>query len=276
MADKSRKIKKTADKTEESEKEETPIEPPKQEEKSVEEAAEEEKEQTAVEPSETDKEKTDQKKPKELETNEKETPAKTESKEEKEEQIQTEPTKEVKEEAKKEVLDKTEDKQKEEKPKKKDDKGKDFRYIVRIANTDVDGSKTVVYGLASIKGIGLNLATLLANKTGIDRNLKIGDLKDGQIEKIQNEIDNIDKNAPSWMLNHRKDIESGKDIHLVGPDIDMRLRDEINIMKKIRSYRGIRHERGLPVRGQRTRANNRKGLSLGVSKKRVQTQTTTK
>ena len=51
-------------------------------------------------------------------------------------------------------------------------------------------------------------------------------------------------------------------------DIDMRLRDEINIMKKIRSYRGIRHERGLPARGQRTRANNRKGLSLGVSKKR--------
>ena len=53
-----------------------------------------------------------------------------------------------------------------------------------------------------------------------------------------------------------------------GTDIELRLRDEINIMKKIRSYRGIRHELGLPARGQRTRANNRKGLSLGVSKKR--------
>ena len=49
----------------------------------------------------------------------------------------------------------------------------------------------------------------------------------------------------------------------------MRLRDEINILKKIRSYRGIRHERGLPVRGQRTRANSRTGLTLGVSKKRA-------
>jgi small subunit ribosomal protein S13 len=63
-------------------------------------------------------------------------------------------------------------------------------------------------------------------------------------------------------------METGKDIHLIGPQIDMNLRDEINIMKKIRCYRGIRHERGLRVRGQRTRGNNREGLSLGVSKQR--------
>ena len=90
-----------------------------------------------------------------------------------------------------------------------------------------------------------------------------------QIEKIQEIIDRVSTNAPRWMLNHRKDIETGEDIHLIGSDIDMKLRDEINILKKIRSYRGIRHERGLAVRGQRTRANNRKGLSLGVSKKRT-------
>jgi len=72
------------------------------------------------------------------------------------------------------------------------------------------------------------------------------------------------------MFNHRKDYETGNDIHLTGSEIDMRLRDEINIMKKIRSYRGIRHERGLRARGQRTRSNNRSGLTLGVSKKRPQ------
>jgi small subunit ribosomal protein S13 len=71
------------------------------------------------------------------------------------------------------------------------------------------------------------------------------------------------------MLNHQKDIEIGKDTHFIGSDIEMKLRDEINIMKKIRSYKGIRHERGLTVRGQRTRANNRKGLTLGVSKRGV-------
>jgi small subunit ribosomal protein S13 len=157
---------------------------------------------------------------------------------------------------------------KKEKPRK--DREPDFKYIVRLSNTDVDGEKNVVYGLASIKGIGVHMATLIANETGIDGNMKMGDLKDPQIDKLQDAINNVNKNAPGWMLNHRKDSETGEDIHLIGSEIDMKLRDEINIMKKIRSYRGIRHERGLPVRGQRTRANNRKGLALGVSKKREQ------
>ena len=161
---------------------------------------------------------------------------------------------------------------KKESPKKKDHKD-DFRYIVRLANTDIDGEKTFVRGLTSIKGVGMHISVLIANETGIDKYVKMGDLTDAQIEKIQKSLDNITKSAPAWMLNHRKDSQSGEDIHLIGSDIDMRLRDEINIMKKIRSYRGIRHERGLPVRGQRTRANNRKGLALGVSKKREPTTT---
>lgn len=157
---------------------------------------------------------------------------------------------------------------KKEKPKKKVDRGPDFKYIVRLSNTDVDGEKNVVYGLTSIKGIGLHMATLIADKTEINRYSKMGNLTDTQVEKLQGMIDNVNKNAPGWMLNRQKDYETGNDIHLIGAEIDMQLRDEINIMKKIRSYRGIRHERGLRVRGQRTRANNRKGLSLGVSKKR--------
>jgi small subunit ribosomal protein S13 len=155
-----------------------------------------------------------------------------------------------------------------EKSKTKPDRGKDFKYIVRLSNTDVDGEKNIVYGLSSIKGIGVHMATLILYEIGIDRRTKIGDLNDSQIEKIQEIIDDVSKNSPRWMLNHRKDLETGEDIHLIGSDIDMRLRDEINILKKIRSYRGIRHERGLRVRGQRTRGNNRRGLALGVSKKR--------
>jgi len=158
--------------------------------------------------------------------------------------------------------------EKKEKTKKQDDKGKDFKYIVRISSTDVDGDKKVVYGLSSIKGVSVKMATIIADNAGVNRYVKIGDLKDSDIEKLQSSINNITEIAPIWMFNHRKDYETGKDIHLIGTEIDMRLRDEINIMKKIRSYRGIRHERGLPVRGQRTRANNRKGLALGVSKKR--------
>ena len=174
--------------------------------------------------------------------------------------------KETKAETKKsEKKDKKEEK---EKPKKIIDHGPDFKYIVRLSNTDINGEKNVIYGITTVKGIGLHIASLITDKTGINRYMKIGDLSDAQIEKLQNAIDSISKSAPTWMLNHRKDYDTGENIHLIGNEIDIRLRDEINIMKKIRSYRGIRHERGLPVRGQRTRSNNRKGLALGVSKKK--------
>jgi len=165
---------------------------------------------------------------------------------------------------KKEKTDKSKAEDKD--PKKKEDD--DFNYIVRIANTDIDGNKKVVHGLTSIKGVGMHIATLVIDKAGINKKIKVGNLSDAQIDKIRKTLDEITDIAPSWMLNHRKDYETGEDIHLIGPEIDMRLRDEINIMKKIRCYRGIRHERGLPARGQRTRANNRRGLALGVSKKR--------
>ena len=150
-------------------------------------------------------------------------------------------------------------------PEKKDE---DFQYIVRIANTDIDGEKNVAMGLAQIKGIGRHMAVLIADATRIDKKVKIGKLTDAQIEKIKEVLENIHNTAPGWMLNHRKDIDTGNDIHLISSEVDLRLRDDVNLLKMIRSYRGIRHESGLSVRGQRTRANNRKGLALGVSKKR--------
>jgi len=162
---------------------------------------------------------------------------------------------------------KTEPKKDLEKPPEKKDE--DFQYIIRIANTDIDGEKNVVMGLAQIKGIGRHMAVLIADATRIDKKVKIGKLTDAQIEKIKEILENIHNTAPGWMLNHRKDIDTGNDIHLISSEVDLRLRDDVNLLKMIRSYRGIRHESGLSVRGQRTRANNRKGLALGVSKKRI-------
>ena len=72
------------------------------------------------------------------------------------------------------------------------------------------------------------------------------------------------------ILNH---LESEK-IDLSGifseieSDLDMRLRDDLNRMRKTRSYKGRRHEFGLPVRGQRTKSTFRKGSSVGVSRSR--------
>ena len=145
---------------------------------------------------------------------------------------------------------------------------KEFKYIVRLANTDIDGEKTVVQGLTAIKGIGKHMSMLIADKAGLDRFEKIGNLTEEQIQLLQDTIDRISEITPSWMMNHQKEFYTGENIHLIGPDIDMRLREDINVLKKIRCYRGIRHELGLPVRGQRTRSNGRKGLALGVSRKK--------
>lgn len=178
---------------------------------------------------------------------------------------------------------KTSEKLSSDKPKKqvkKDEKQKDktqkteapsddFLYIVRIANTDIDGNKRVVYGLTQIKGIGMHLAILVADHAGITRDKKMGDLSEKEIAAISEALEAIPSTVPPWMMNHRKDYDTGEDIHLISTNVDLRLRDDINMLKMIRSYRGIRHESNLPVRGQRTRANGRFGLTMGVSRKTV-------
>lgn len=156
----------------------------------------------------------------------------------------------------------------EEGAKKKVEHDANFNYIVRIANTDINGERNVVQGLTSIKGIGRHMAAFVADASGVDRNLKFGTLSETQIQQIQTALQNIETTAPAWMMNRRKDLYTGKNQHLISVEVATRLRDDINLMKMIRSYKGVRHEAGLPVRGQRTRANGRFGLALGVSKRR--------
>ena len=157
---------------------------------------------------------------------------------------------------------------KEEEPAKKKEHDENFNYIIRVVNTDINGENNIVQGLTQIKGIGRHMATFIADTAGVDRKLKFGNLPETEIEKLKEVIENIDEYAPSWMLNYRKDAYTGEDMHLISTDVTSRLRDDINLMKMIRSYRGVRHEYGLKVRGQRTSSNGRKGLALGVSKRR--------
>jgi small subunit ribosomal protein S13 len=197
-------------------------------------------------------------------------PEKEETKKQRVETVETPESKKGKTEPKEKTVETKPQKATEPKKpaKKQDEKDEDFQYIVRIANTDIEGDKTLIMGIAQIKGIGRHMAVLIADATGIDKKIKMGKLTDTQIEKIKKALEDIQNIAPGWMLNHRKDIDTGKDIHLISSDVELRLRDDVNLLKMIRSYRGIRHETGLSVRGQRTRANNRRGLALGVSKKR--------
>jgi small subunit ribosomal protein S13 len=145
----------------------------------------------------------------------------------------------------------------------------EFKYIVRLANTDLDGHSTVEYALTGIKGIGIRVGASLADCAGIPRTKKIGELTDAEVDKLEEIIRDLQNNLPPWLLNRRRDLETGEDRHIFSTDIPLVLRDDINRLKKIRCYRGIRHEQGQKVRGQRTRSNGRTGLTLGVIKKKA-------
>ena len=146
---------------------------------------------------------------------------------------------------------------------------KDFKYIVRIADTDLNGERRIVYALTGIKGIGYRVAEGLVRKLNLNPNEKIGALPEDKLEELRRAVEEeLSDILPNWMVNHRKDIDTGEDLHYVSTELDMRIRDDINLLKKMRCYRGVRHERGLPVRGQRTRSNGRRGLALGVQRKK--------
>src|SRR5713226_1172647 len=152
-------------------------------------------------------------------------------------------------------------------PKKLEGVKEDFRYIVRMANTDLDGTRSVGYALTAISGVGIRVSEAVADLAGVPRAERLGNLSEEQTDKIEATLGNLGELFPPWMVNRPKDWESGLDLHLVGSEVEVRLRDDINLMKMIRSYKGVRHETGQKVRGQRTRSNGRTGLTVGVTKK---------
>jgi len=145
----------------------------------------------------------------------------------------------------------------------------EFKYLVRIANTDLDGKKHVIMGLQKIKGVSFMTANAYCAVSGIDKNKTTGYLSDNEIQKLDTLIKNKKpENIPSWMFNRRKDMETGENIHLIGGDLTFNKESDIRLLKKIKCYRGIRHMQGAPVRGQRTRSNFRKNKGKVTSVKR--------
>jgi small subunit ribosomal protein S13 len=146
------------------------------------------------------------------------------------------------------------------------------RRIVRLLSTDVDGRLPVVRALRKIKGISFMFSNAVCLSTGVDPKKKLGLLTEAEIMGINEYFKSLGQgknNLPLWMINRRNDIETGENFHLIGSSLDFRKREDINTMKRMRAYRGVRHEFGLPVRGQRTRSSFRKNKTVGVSRKKA-------
>ncbi|MBS7608584.1 MAG: 30S ribosomal protein S13 [Candidatus Bathyarchaeia archaeon] len=145
---------------------------------------------------------------------------------------------------------------------------REFRHIIRVIDTDIDGTLKVPYALKKVKGISLSLARAILARAGIDPHMRAGFLTEAEVEKIEEIIKDPAKyGIPGWLLNRRKDLETGKDLHLISADLILRTKMDIEKLKEIKSWRGYRHAYGLKVRGQRTRTTGRTGKTVGVKKK---------
>ncbi len=127
----------------------------------------------------------------------------------------------------------------------------------KIAGVTLQQNKSILYGLQQIYGIGKSSAEKITEKSGIDPTCKIKDIEDEDFGKI------------------RTEVESGE--YMVEGDLRQKVYRDINRLKTIKAYRGMRHRAGLPVRGQNTRSNSRTrkgkvkiavgGLNKAVAKK---------
>jgi small subunit ribosomal protein S13 len=108
--------------------------------------------------------------------------------------------------------------------------------MARIAGVDLPANKRVEVGLTYIRGIGRPLATTILRATGIDPGKKVQQLNEHEVNAL------------------RKEIE-GK--HPVEGDLRRKVEGDIDRLKAIKAYRGVRHSVGLPVRGQKTKSNAR-------------------
>ncbi|MFX0050919.1 MAG: 30S ribosomal protein S13 [Candidatus Hodarchaeota archaeon] len=146
----------------------------------------------------------------------------------------------------------------------------EYNHQLRIAGADCPGDWLVCRALTKIRGVGYRLAAQVCEKADIDPEMRCGFLTEDEIQLIEDILVNTPAfRIPNWMLNRQKDLITGDNIHLISTDLIDTLRVDVEREKKTRSYRGIRHYLGLPVRGQRTKTSGRGGATIGVSKKKL-------
>jgi small subunit ribosomal protein S13 len=146
--------------------------------------------------------------------------------------------------------------------------GDDFSYIIRMADSDVDGLKPVELGLTGITGVGRRTARQICQIADIKPKTLAGHLTDKEQDRLRTAIDAYATEVPWWMVNRQRDLHTNEDAHLFSQEVKLTEKDDISRLAAIKTYRGIRHRSGHKVRGQRLRSNGRSGLTLGVERKK--------
>ncbi len=143
----------------------------------------------------------------------------------------------------------------------------DFRYLVRIAGRDLEGSKKLIIALADLRGVGHNFASVTIMRMGLDPRIRLGTLSEEKVREVEKALQQVATSSlPQWYYNRRRDPYTGDTKQLLGSDLDFAVKNDVEAERNVQSWKGIRHGLGLKVRGQRTRTTGRKGATVGVRK----------
>ena len=108
--------------------------------------------------------------------------------------------------------------------------GDDFSYIIRIADTDVDGLRKISVGLCSIKGIGMRTAEMICRLSGVDGSKLGGHLSDEEQDKLRDSIGTYATEMPWWLMNRQRDLETNEDAHIVALEVKMTRDDDLSLI----------------------------------------------
>lgn len=129
--------------------------------------------------------------------------------------------------------------------------------MARIAGVDIPREKRVVVALTYIYGIGKTSAEQICSEAEVDESVRVRDLSEAEIANLRSKID-------EWVA------DTEREFFYVEGDLRRQIQEKIKRKVEVGSYQGIRHRRGLPVRGQRTHTNarTRKGPRKTVAGKK--------
>lgn len=129
--------------------------------------------------------------------------------------------------------------------------------MARIAGVDIPREKRVVVALTYIYGIGKTSAEQICSEAEVEESVRVRDLSEAEIANLRNKID-------EWVA------DTEREFFYVEGDLRRQIQEKIKRKVEVGSYQGIRHRRGLPVRGQRTHTNarSRKGPRKTVAGKK--------
>ncbi|HIM64710.1 MAG TPA: 30S ribosomal protein S13, partial [Candidatus Poseidoniales archaeon] len=108
--------------------------------------------------------------------------------------------------------------------------GDDFAYILRMADSDVDGLRPIAIGLTSIRGVGMRTSQQICRLAGINGKTLGGHLSEEEQDSLRSAIDDYATTVPWWLVNRQRDLGTNEDAHIVAMEVKMTRDDDISRM----------------------------------------------